>query len=254
MRWVSCRDFKGDARLQQRLHRARFLSLRPQQVGIDFAKRRRHERGMREDIHRHLPRERLQRRDVRLHVCPRGERRRQLRGEGAKKASVAEANGVQRTDPVREATHGGRRELAPQRVVPAELASAKHRIPVQVIEIPLHGIQRIHVGGGVARHVVRHARASAEAGCDGDDLGDRQCSIRMCGMRVAVRGPPRRHWIGGSVKGFSVSRGSPRVVSRWKVVRDVSRGVRPPLVALGIGVAPGMTTASDDGSGDRDTG
>jgi hypothetical protein len=55
------------------------------------------------------------------------------------------------------------------------------------------------------------------------------------------------------VKGFdAVSRGSPRDVSRGKVVRVVSRGVRLGRDARGIGVAPGMTIASDGGTMGRE--
>ena len=148
-----------------------------------------HERRMGEDVHRHVARERLERRHVRFHV--RGRRQSpsgRSRWKTRKNEPFGQTDGVQRADAMREPTHDRRRDLTPQRVVPAELAAAQHVVLLEIVEILRDGARRI------ARSSARRARCgrvtlgrTPSAAARSTTSATRE---RAVGVRASARGSP----------------------------------------------------------------
>ena len=197
VRPVAIRDLERDAGVVQRAHDALLARLGPQLVRIDLAQRRRDERRMREDVHRHLRGERLERRHVRLHVRATVRARRAGRdGRRERSEPFGQTDGVQRADAMREASHRVGRELTPERVVPAELAAAQHVVLLEIVEILRDGARRIARRRRVARDVVGHARPHAERRGALDDFGDGERAVGVRRVRVAVDRLPRHRRCG----------------------------------------------------------
>ncbi len=101
---------------------------------------------------------------------------------------------MERSDPVREAAHEIVRELAPEWVVPAELASTQHLVSLQLVEVRDDVLNAGDAASDVARDVVGDRRDHTQCGSALDHLchGDR--AVGKCRMRVAVDGLPGGHF------------------------------------------------------------
>src|SRR5690349_23935829 len=89
------------------------------------------------------------------------------------------------------------RQFTPQRVMPAELATATDLILLELLEVRANRVDGIHRTTDVCRDVIAHTRPNAATGDALDERRDIERSVGHGRVRVAIDRLPR-HSLTGS--------------------------------------------------------
>ena len=156
-------------------------------VNRKLSKRNREQRRMREDVHRHLGCEALEIVDVKFHVHGRRDLRRNVSlKHGEWSARTRDVRSVERAETMGEARREIAGELAPERIVPAELAAAQHVVTIELVEVLANRVDAVQRAADVARAVVGDARPDAARCHLGDELLDGEHAVGEDGVRVII--------------------------------------------------------------------